>query len=188
MTSAEGLEMHDPEFHSTTVLAVRRGGKTAIGGDGQVSMGNTVIKGNALKLRRLYKDRVIVGFAGAVGDAFSLMDKFDGMLEKYQGNMAKAAVELAKMWRTDKYLRQLEALMIAADKEKLLLISGTGEVIEPDEGVAGIGSGGTYAVAAAKALMAHTELDARRIVEESLKIAAKLCVYTNDQVQVEVIG
>jgi ATP-dependent HslUV protease subunit HslV len=179
--------MDSPEFHSTTVLAVRRDATTAIGGDGQVSMANTVIKGNAIKLRRLYKDRVVVGFAGAVGDAFSLMDKFDTMLEKYQGNMAKAAVELAKMWRTDKYLRQLEALMIAADKEKLLLISGTGEVIEPDEGVVGIGSGGTYAVAAAKALMAHTELDAKRIVEESLKIAAKLCVYTNDQIQVEVL-
>lgn len=179
--------MHSPEFHSTTVLAVRRGAATAIGGDGQVSMANTVIKGNAVKLRRLYKDRVVVGFAGAVGDAFNLMDKFDGMLEKYQGNMAKAAVELAKMWRTDKYLRQLEALMIAADAGKLLLISGTGEVIEPDENVIGIGSGGTYAVAAAKALMAHTELDAKRIVEESLRIAATLCVYTNDRIQVEVI-
>ncbi len=179
--------MDSPEFHSTTVLAVTRDGKTAIGGDGQVSMANTVIKGNAVKLRRLYKDRVVVGFAGAVGDAFNLMDKFDGMLEKYQGNMAKAAVELAKMWRTDKYLRQLEALMIAADSEKLLLISGTGEVIEPDEGVVGIGSGGTYAVAAARALMTHTELDAKRIVEESLKIAAKLCVYTNDQISVEVV-
>ncbi len=179
--------MDAPEFHSTTVLAVTRDGKTAIGGDGQVSMANTVIKGNAIKLRRLYKDQVVVGFAGAVGDAFNLMDKFDGMLEKYQGNMAKAAVELAKMWRTDKYLRQLEALMIAASSEKLLLISGTGEVIEPDEGVVGIGSGGTYAVAAARALMTHTELDAKRIVEESLKIAAKLCVYTNDQIQVEVL-
>jgi ATP-dependent HslUV protease subunit HslV len=180
--------MASHEFHSTTVLAVRRDGVTAIGGDGQVSMANTVIKGNAVKLRRLHKERVVVGFAGAVGDAFNLMDKFDGMLDKYQGNMAKAAVELAKMWRTDKYLRQLEALMIAADAEKLLLISGTGEVIEPDEGVVGIGSGGTYAVAAAKALMAHTELDAKRIVEESLKIAATLCVYTNDRIQVEVIG
>ena len=179
--------MDAPEFHSTTVLAVTRDGKTAIGGDGQVSMANTVIKGNAVKLRRLYKDQVVVGFAGAVGDAFNLMDKFDGMLEKYQGNMAKAAVELAKMWRTDKYLRQLEALMIAANSENLLLISGTGEVIEPDEGVVGIGSGGTYAVAAARAMMAQTELDATRIVEESLKIAAKLCVYTNDQIQVEVV-
>ena len=175
------------EFHSTTVLAVRHDGKTAIGGDGQVSMSNTVIKGNAVKLRRLYKDQVVVGFAGAVGDAFNLIDKFDGMLEKYQGNMAKAAVELAKMWRTDKYLRQLEALMVAADKQGLLLISGTGEVIEPDEGVVGIGSGGTYAVAAARALMGHTELDAKGIVEESLRIAAKLCVYTNDQIKVEVI-
>ena len=179
--------MMSSEFHSTTVLAVRRDGKTAVGGDGQVSMSNTVIKGNAVKLRRLYKDQVVVGFAGAVGDAFNLMDKFDGMLEKYQGNMAKAAVELAKMWRTDKYLRQLEALMVAANRTGLLLISGTGEVIEPDEGVVGIGSGGTYAVAAARALMGHTKLDARGIVEESLKIAAKLCVYTNDQIKVEVI-
>jgi ATP-dependent HslUV protease subunit HslV len=179
--------MDAAEFHSTTVLAVRHGGKTAIGGDGQVSMANTVIKGNAVKLRRLYKDQVVVGFAGAVGDAFNLMDKFDAMLEKYQGNMPKAAVELAKMWRTDKYLRQLEAMMIAANKNGLLLISGTGEVIEPDEGVVGIGSGGTYAVAAAKALMAHTTLDAVRVVEESLKIAAKLCVYTNDQIKIEVI-
>jgi len=175
------------EFHSTTVLAVRHDGKTVIGGDGQVSMSNTVIKGNAVKLRRLYKDQVVVGFAGAVGDAFNLIDKFDGMLEKYQGNMAKAAVELAKMWRTDKYLRQLEALMVAADKQGLLLISGTGEVIEPDEGVVGIGSGGTYAVAAARALMGHTKLDAKGVVEESLRIAAKLCVYTNDQIKVEVI-
>jgi len=179
--------MNAPEFHSTTVLAVTHNGKTAIGGDGQVSMSNTVIKGNAVKLRRLYKDQVIVGFAGAVADAFNLMDKFDGMLEKYQGNMPKAAVELAKTWRTDKYLRQLEALMIAANKEGLLLISGTGEVIEPDEGVVGIGSGGTYAVAAARALMANTDLDAKRIVEESLKIAAKLCVYTNEAIKVEVI-
>jgi ATP-dependent HslUV protease subunit HslV len=179
--------MDATEFHSTTVLAIRHGGKTAVGGDGQVSMANTVIKGNAVKLRRLYKDQVVVGFAGAVGDAFNLMDKFDGMLEKYQGNMPKAAVELAKMWRTDKYLRQLEAMMIAANKNGLLLISGTGEVIEPDEGVVGIGSGGTYAVAAAKALMAHTTLDAVRVVEESLKIAAKLCVYTNDQIKIEVI-
>lgn len=175
------------QFHSTTVLAVRRDGKTAVGGDGQVSVSNTVIKGNAVKLRRLYKDQVVVGFAGAVGDAFNLMDKFDGMLEKYQGNMPKAAVELAKMWRTDKYLRQLEAMMVAANKQGLLLISGTGEVIEPDEGVAGIGSGGTYAVAAARALLTHTALDARRVVEESLKIAAKLCVYTNEQIKVEVI-
>ena len=175
------------EFHSTTVLAVRHDGKTVIGGDGQVSMSNTVIKGNAVKLRRLYKDQVVVGFAGAVGDAFNLIDKFDGMLEKYQGNMAKAAVELAKMWRTDKYLRQLEALMVAADKQGLLLISGTGEVIEPDEGVVGIGSGGTYAVAAARALMGHTKLDAKGVVEASLRIAAKLCVYTNDQIKVEVI-
>ena len=179
--------MMSGEFHSTTVLAVRHGGKTAVGGDGQVSMSNTVIKGNAVKLRRLYKDQVVVGCAGAVGDAFNLMDKFDGMLEKYQGNMAKAAVELAKMWRTDKYLRQLEALMVAANAQGLLLISGTGEVIEPDEGVVGIGSGGTYAVAAARALMGHTKLDARGIVEESLKIAAKLCVYTNEQIKVEVI-
>jgi len=179
--------MSAPVFHSTTVLAVRHGGKTAIGGDGQVSMSNTVIKGNAVKLRRLYKDEVVVGFAGAVGDAFNLLDKFDGMLEKFQGNMPKAAVELAKMWRTDKYLRQLEALMIAVNKEGLLLISGTGEVIEPDEGVVGIGSGGTYAVAAARALIAHTDLDAKRIVEESLKIAAQVCVYTNDQIKIEVI-
>ena len=179
--------MDAPEFRSTTVLAVKLGGKTAIGGDGQVSMANTIIKGNAVKLRRLYKDEVVVGFAGAVGDAFNLLDKFDGMLEKYQGNMPKAAVELAKMWRTDKYLRQLEALMIAVNAESLLLISGTGEVIEPDEGVVGIGSGGTYAVAAARALIGHTDLDAERIVEEGLKIAAKVCVYTNAQIKVEVI-
>ena len=179
--------MNREKFSSTTVVAVNRNNETAVGGDGQVTMSNTVLKRSAIKLRRLYNDKVIVGFAGTVADAFSLMEKFDGMLEKYQGNIPKAAVELAKEWRTDKILRNLETLMIIAGKKDLLLISGTGEVIEPDDGVVGIGSGGPYAVAAAKSMLKFTDFSAKKIVEEALKIAAELCIYTNDKIKVEVI-
>ena len=179
--------MKKPEFNSTTVLAARRNGKVAVGGDGQVTMSSTVIKGNALKLRRLYKDSVIVGFAGAVADAFSLMEKFEIQLEKYSGNVRRAAVEMAKEWRTSKILRHLEALMVVASKDVLLLLSGTGEVIEPDDDVIGIGSGGPYAVSAARAMLKFTDFPARKVVEESLKLASELCIYTNDNIKVEEI-
>lgn len=174
-------------FSATTILAVSRDGKTAVGGDGQVTLANTIIKESAVKLRRLYNDRIIVGFAGAVADSFALMSKFEEKLEAYNGNVARAAVELAKEWRTSKILQRLESLMVAADKDKLLLISGNGEVIEPDDKVIGIGSGGTYAAAAAKALMRFTNLDAKQVVEESLKITASLCIYTNEKINVEEI-
>ncbi len=176
-----------PEFNSTTILAVKRNGKTAVGGDGQVTMSSTVIKGNALKLRRLYNDSVIVGFSGAVADAFSLMDKFEGQLEKYSGNVRRAAVEMAKEWRTSRLLRHLEALMIVASKDVLLLLSGTGEVIETDDDVIGIGSGGAYAISAARAMIKFTKFPSKKIVEESLKLAAELCIYTNDNIKVEEI-
>ena len=176
-----------PEFSSTTIIAVHRNGKMAVGGDGQVTMTSTVIKSNAVKLRRLYNDSVIVGFAGAVADAFSLIEKFEGQLEKYSGNVRRAAVEMAKEWRTSKMLRHLETLMIVASKEVLLLLSGTGEVIEPDDDVIGIGSGGPYAISAARAMMKFTKFSAKEIVEESLKLAAELCIYTNDNIKVEEI-
>jgi len=175
------------DFSATTILAVSRDGKTAVGGDGQVTLSNTIIKESAVKLRRLYNDRVIVGFAGAVADSFALMSKFEEKLEAYNGNVARAAVELAKEWRTSKILQRLESLMVAADKKTLLLISGNGEVIEPDDKVVGIGSGGTYAAAAAKALLKFTDMDAKKIVKESLKITASLCIYTNEKIEVEVI-
>jgi ATP-dependent HslUV protease subunit HslV len=176
-----------PSFRSTTILAVNRDGKTAVGGDGQVTMSSTVIKGNALKLRRLFNDKVVVGFAGAVADAFSLIEKFESHLEKYSGNVRRAAVEMAKEWRTSRMLRHLEALMVVASKDVLLLLSGTGEVIEPDDDVIGIGSGGPYAVSAARALLRFTDFKAKKIVEESLKLAAELCIYTNDNIKVEEI-
>ena len=175
-------------FHATTILAVRRDGEVAMGGDGQVTMNETVVKHSASKLRRLYQERVLVGFAGSAGDAFALLDRFSGKLEQYQGNLLRSAHELAREWRTDKVLRPLQSLMVAVDDEHMLLISGTGEVIEPDDDVLGIGSGGTMAVAAARALLAHTDLAAEKIVEESLKIAAELCVYTNRQIRVERLG
>lgn len=174
-------------FKSTTILAVRRDGKTAVGGDGQVTMTSTVIKGKALKLRRLYNDKVIVGFAGAVADAFNLIEKFEGQLEKYSGNVRRAAVEMAKEWRTSRMLRHLEALMVVASRDVLLLLSGSGEVIEPDDDVIGIGSGGPYAISAARALIRFTDFTAKKIVEESLKLAAELCIYTNDNIKVEEI-
>ncbi len=172
-------------FHATTILCVNRDGKVAIGGDGQVTMGNTVLKHNAKKIRKMYGDRVIGGFAGATADAFTLFEKFEGKLESYRGNITRAAVELAKDWRTDKVLRRLEALLIVADREHIFIISGTGDVIEPEEGIAAIGSGGPFAQAAAKALYDNTALGAREILDKALKIAAGICIYTNENIYIE---
>jgi ATP-dependent HslUV protease subunit HslV len=169
----------------TTILAVRAGGRVAMGGDGQVTLGNTVVKHNALKIRRLQDGRVLAGFAGGTADAMTLLDKFEAMLKKAQGNIAKAAVELAKEWRTDRFLRRLESLLLVADKERTLLISGQGDVIEPDDGVVGIGSGGAFAIAAARALVKHTKLSPAEIVKEALEITAKICIYTNSQFDIE---
>jgi len=172
---------------STTILAVRRNGVTAVGGDGQVTLGSSVIKHGARKIRRLYHDRVIVGFAGSAADGLALMERLEAKLEEFRGNLIKAAVQLAKDWRTDKYLRRLEALLLAVDKEHMLLISGNGDIIEPDEPVLAIGSGGDYARAAALALYRNTDLSAREIVEKSLKIASEICIYTNDRFIIEEI-
>ncbi len=169
----------------TTILSVRRNGQVVIGGDGQVSLGNTVMKGNARKVRRLYKERVLAGFAGATADAFTLFERFEGKLEKHHGHLTRAAVELAKDWRTDRSLRRLEALLCVADKTASLIISGTGDVIEPEESLMAIGSGGAYAQAAARALLNNTELSAREIVEKGLNIAADICVYTNHNIVIE---
>lgn len=174
-------------IRATTILVVRRDGKVVMAGDGQVSLGETIMKHKATKVRYMYKDLVLVGFAGAAADAFSLFEKLEGKLETYNGNLARAAVELAKDWRTDRILRRLEALLLAADIEHTLLISGTGDVIEPDESVAAIGSGGPYALAAARALLEHSDLDAVAIAREAMKIAASICVYTNDEVVVHEI-
>ncbi|HCS72373.1 MAG TPA: HslU--HslV peptidase proteolytic subunit [Clostridiales bacterium] len=173
---------------ATTIVAVRKDGKGAIAGDGQVTLGETTImKHGARKVRRLYNDRVIVGFAGSVADAFTLSEKFEAKLEEYAGNLPRAAVELAKEWRSDKILHKLQAMLIAMDQNSLLLISGTGEVIEPDDDVTAIGSGGMYALAAAKAMKAHTDMSPAEIVREALKIASTICVYTNDNIHVEEI-
>jgi ATP-dependent HslUV protease, peptidase subunit HslV len=172
-------------MHGTTVLAVRRDGRVVIGGDGQVSLGSTVMKGNARKVRRLYQGKVIAGFAGGTADAFTLFERFEGKLEKHGGNLTRSAVELAKDWRTDRLLRRLEALLIVADPSVTLIISGNGDVIEPERELAAIGSGGAYAQAAAQALLEHTTLDARTIVEQALKIAAGICIYTNDNLNFE---
>ncbi len=173
------------EWRATTVLSVRHKGQVAMAGDGQVSLGQTVLKHSARKVRKLYQDRILVGFAGTAADAFALYAKFEGKLEEFRGNLPRAAVELAKEWRTDRILRRLDALLAAADRDHAFIISGTGEVIEPDDGVIGIGSGGPYALAAARALIAHSALTAREVVEEAIKIAAAICVYTNDQITVE---
>lgn len=173
------------QFHGTTILGVKRGDQVVLGGDGQVSLGNTVMKGNARKVRRLYQDKVLAGFAGATADAFTLFEKFEGKLEQFGGNLVRAAVELAKDWRTDKVLRNLEALLIVANKEGLLVITGNGDVIEPEEDFIAIGSGGQFAQSAAKALYDNTELPAREIVERSLNIAASICVYTNNNLTIE---
>ncbi len=172
-------------FKGTTIISVRRNGKVAVAGDGQVSFGNTVMKHGAVKVRKMYNGKVLGGFAGSTADAFTLFEKFDGKLEKYRGNLTRAAVELAKDWRTDKILRRLEALLIVVDKEHSFIISGSGDVIEPEEGIVAIGSGGSYALAAAKAMLKHTKLDAKTIVEEALQIAADICVFTNDKIVVE---
>jgi ATP-dependent HslUV protease, peptidase subunit HslV len=171
-------DSHQFNPHGTTILAVRRKGGVAMGGDGQVTLGNTVMKGNARKVRRLFNDKVLAGFAGGTADAFTLFERFEGKLEKY-GNLTRAAIELAKDWRSDRYLRRLEALLLVADPEKVLVISGNGDVIEPDYDAAAIGSGGQFALAAARALLEGSELGAREIVERSLGIAADICIYTN---------
>jgi len=173
------------QFRGTTILLVRRGNRVVIGGDGQVSLGNTVMKGNARKVRRLFGDKVIAGFAGGTADAFTLFERFEGKLEKHSGNLVRSAVEMAKDWRTDRVLRRLEAMLVVADKQSALLISGNGDVIEPEHNVAAIGSGGPYAQAAALALMENTELDARTITERALSIAADICVYTNHNLTLE---
>lgn len=174
------------EIRGTTIIAVRREGQTAIAGDGQVTMGQaTVMKHNARKVRRLYNNQVVAGFAGTVADAFSLFEKFEAKLEEYRGNLERAAVELAKQWRTDKYMRNLEALLIVANADKLLILSGTGEVVEPDDNIAAIGSGGNYALAAARAFVqSENKMSAAQIAEQSLHIAADICVYTNHQITV----
>ena len=175
-------------LHGTTILSVRRNGLVVIGGDGQVTMGNTVMKANARKVRRLYKDQVIAGFAGGTADAFTLFERFEGKLEKHQGHLVRSAVELAKDWRTDRILRRLEALLAVADKTASLVITGQGDVIEPEGGLIAIGSGGPYAQAAAIALMENTELDARAIAERALNIAADICIYTNRNLTIEELG
>jgi ATP-dependent HslUV protease subunit HslV len=172
-------------IRSTTVLCVRRDGSVVMAADGQVTLGEGVIKHSARKIRRLYNDKIIAGFAGSTADAFSLFSRFESKLEQYHGNLGRSAVELAKDWRTDKMLRQLEALLLVADKDQTYLLSGSGDVIEPDEGVAAIGSGGSYALAAARALMNNTDLPARKVAEESMKIAGQICIFTNEKVNYE---
>lgn len=173
------------QYHGTTILSVRRGDQVAIGGDGQVSMGDTIMKGNARKVRRLYNDKVLAGFAGGTADAFTLFERFENKLEKHSGNLMRGAVELAKDWRTDRILRRLEALLAVADGKASLIISGNGDVIEPEHNLMAIGSGGPYAQAAARALLEDTDLNARTIVEKALRIASDICVYTNSQITVE---
>ncbi len=175
------------KIRSTTIVSIRRGDEVVVAGDGQVSLGNTVMKHNAQKVRRLYNDQVICGFAGATADAFTLLDRLEGKLDQYDGNLMRSAVELAKDWRTDRMLRKLEAFMITVDKNHSLLLSGTGDVIESDDGVLAIGSGGPYAHAAAKALMQHTELSAEQICRSAMEIAGSICVYTNSNITVEKI-
>lgn len=172
-------------FHGTTILCVRRDNKVAIAGDGQVTIGQTVLKHNANKIRKMFNDNILAGFAGATADALTLFEKFEAKIETYRGNITRAAVELAKDWRTDKILRRLEALLIVADREHSFIISGNGDVLEPEDGIAAIGSGGPYAHAAAKALLEHTSLDARRIVEEAMKITSRICIYTNEYITIE---
>ena len=176
------------QFHGTTIISVRRQGQVVIGGDGQVSQGHTIMKGNARKVRRLYREQVLAGFAGGAADAFTLFERFEEQLEKHAGKLARAAVELAKLWRTERTLRRLEALLAVADQEASLIISGNGDVIEPEDALMAIGSGGPYAQAAASALLHNTSLDAETIVRKSLAIAAEVCVYTNHRVTIETLG
>jgi len=172
-------------LHATTILAVRRDDKAVLAGDGQVTLGNTVVKHGARKIRRLYNDRILAGFAGSAADSFALFSRFETKLEQYRGNLERSAVELARDWRTDRALRRLEAMLIVVDRESMFLLSGTGDLIEPDEGIIGIGSGGTFAQAAAKALARHTPLGPREIAERAMAIAAEMCIYTNDHVTLE---
>jgi ATP-dependent HslUV protease subunit HslV len=171
--------------HATTIVAVRRDGKVAIAGDGQVTLGNTVMKHTARKVRRMHHDQVLAGFAGSAADGFTLFERFEAKLEQYRGQLTRAAVELGKDWRTDRVLRRLEALLIVADRKTMLVLSGNGEIVEPDEGIAAVGSGGPFALAAARALARYTQLPAREIAEQALRIAAEICIYTNEQIVVE---
>lgn len=173
------------QYRGTTILSVRRENQVALGGDGQVSFGDTIMKGNACKVRRLYKDKVLAGFAGGTADAFTLFERFEGKLEEYRGNLTKAAVELAKEWRTDRALRRLEALLAVADESASLVISGNGDVIEPEQGIMAIGSGGSYAQSAARALLENTDLSAHEITQKALSIAADICIYTNQNIIIE---
>jgi len=177
--------MEENKIHATTIIGLKHNGHIAIGGDGQVTLGTTVMKQKSNKIRRLYNNSVLAGFAGSAADAFSLLERFEEKLEQYQGQLARAAVELAKLWRTDKYLRQLEALLAVLDKEHALIISGTGDVIEPDDGIVAVGSGGSYALSAARILVKHTKLSARDIVQESLNAASDICIYTNKNFTIE---
>ena len=172
-------------MHGTTILSVRNQNKVALGGDGQVTLGHIVVKHSAQKVRRMYHDKILTGFAGGTADAFALFARFEEKLEKYNGNLSRSAVELAKDWRTDKLLRRLEAMLLVADKEKTFLISGNGDVVEPDDGIVGIGSGGAYAESAARALVKHTTMEAKTIVEEGLKVAQSICIYTNEHFTIE---
>jgi ATP-dependent HslUV protease subunit HslV len=176
--------MNSP-IHATTIICVRKKGKVAIASDGQVTLGDTVIKHGAKKIRRLYNEKILAGFAGSSADSFALFSRFEAKLEQYHGNLSRAAVELAKDWRTDRALRHLEAVMIVADEKTTFLISGTGDLIEPDDGIVGIGSGGAYALAAARALNKYTDLSAKEIVQEAMQIAGKICIYTNENVSIE---
>ena len=173
------------QYHGTTILSVRRGRHVALGGDGQVTLGSIIIKASARKVRKLYQDRILAGFAGGTADAFTLFERFEAKLKEHQKNLARAAVELGKDWRTDRFLRRLEALLVVADKEKTFILSGAGDVVEPDYGIAAVGSGGSYALASARALLLHSNLDAKQIVEQSLKIAADICIYTNQNLTFE---
>jgi len=177
--------IQDPMFHATTILAVRSNDRTVLAGDGQVTFGQTVMKQGARKIRRLYHDQILAGFAGSAADSFALFSRFEAKLEQYRGNFERAAVELARDWRTDRALRRLEAMMVVADKGSMFLLSGTGDLIQPDDGIVGIGSGGAYALAAARALTKHTSLSAREIAESAMRIAADICIYTNDQLVIE---
>ncbi len=179
---------HNPNtFYATTILGIKHDGQIALAGDGQVTLGNTVMKHSAQKIRRLYNQKILAGFAGAAADAFTLFERFEEKLERYSGNLPRAAVELAKDWRSDRYLRRLEALLVVMDKNNIFIISGTGEIIEPDDGIAAIGSGGPYALAAARSLIKHSKLSVEEIARESLQVAAEICIYTNEHIKVEVL-
>lgn len=174
-------------IYATTIIGIRHNGQVAVAGDGQVTMGNTIMKHSAVKLRRLYNNKILAGFAGAAADAFTLFERFEEKLERYSGNLPKSSVELAKDWRSDRYLRRLEALLVVLDKENIFIISGTGEIIEPDDGIAAIGSGGPYALAAARSLVKYSRLSGEEIAREALQIAADICIYTNSNIKVEVL-